>query len=399
MNRYSILKKMSMGVLAAICIIPFAILFLFSVFSENKLSLLQYLTALLQTPAFMKGFWNSVLYTFVIIVFNIPISLLAGYAFAFFRFRGQKVTLWLYIVLMLMPFQAMVVPQYLTLKTMGVLNTPFAVILPNIFFTLGTFLMAQYMQTVDDEVIEAGKIDGLSSLGMFFRLVLPISKNGVYTLVILTFINYWSMVEQPLLFLGNQSQMPLSVLLGGGYGILQHISHAGGVLFAILPILLYLMFYQELVTGIGVSAFAIQAKQKQTKPKLKKKVGKIAVAFICFMYTCTFITIQADHLLVIEVDMARKESRQIASPKGEKVMFPTVFPIECLRYEEGKAYLYSLSQNRTDIKEDTVRKTEVSVVAQDEVYAAVQSSNKIPYDVVRYSTRLLTAGAKVRILE
>ncbi len=120
---------------AIICILPLFMMILYSLknSSGGTWSLLQYARVLLQTPDFFQGFWNSVLYTGVTLAFNIPISLLAAYGFSFFKWNGRKTLFWLYIVLMLLPFQATIVAQYIILKQLKLLGRPMAVILPNIF--------------------------------------------------------------------------------------------------------------------------------------------------------------------------------------------------------------------------------------------------------------------------
>src|SRR5690606_1142775 len=120
------------------------------------------------------GFWNSVIYTFVIIGINIPLSLLAAYGFSRFEFKGKGFLYWLYIVLMLMPFQATMVAQYLTLKALSIIDSPKAVILPNIFSTFGAFLITQYMRGMNKEIYDAGKIDGLSEFKLFLKIVMPL---------------------------------------------------------------------------------------------------------------------------------------------------------------------------------------------------------------------------------
>ena len=91
---------------AILCILPFLIVFIFSLVFDNKIGLLQYVFLLVQNPIFIKGFWNSMLYTGTILVFHIPISIFSAYFFTFFKVKNKTLLYGIYIVLMLMPFQA-----------------------------------------------------------------------------------------------------------------------------------------------------------------------------------------------------------------------------------------------------------------------------------------------------
>ena len=163
-------KRTVSAVIALVCVIPFLLMALESVQSEGNWGLTQYIL-LLQNNRFFHAFWNSVLYTAAILAVNLPLSLLAAYGFSRFVFRGREVLFWIYIVMMLMPFQATVVPQYLTLTLLGIADTPWSVVLPNMFATFGTFLMTQYMRSFDRSLYEAAQLDGMNSFAVFWRCV------------------------------------------------------------------------------------------------------------------------------------------------------------------------------------------------------------------------------------
>lgn len=165
-----IFKNAFIYIFSLICILPMMIMIFYSFKGiDGRFSLVQYGLALFQTEDFFRGFWNSIIYTFVIIGINIPLSLLSAYGFSRFNFKGKGVLYWLYIVLMLMPFQATMVAQHLTLKTLNIIDRPMAVILPNIFSTFGTILMAQYMRGINKEILDAGRIDGFGEFRLFCR--------------------------------------------------------------------------------------------------------------------------------------------------------------------------------------------------------------------------------------
>lgn len=151
---------------------------------------------------------------------------------------------------MLLPFQATVVPQYLTIHSLGLLNHRAGVILPNLFATFGTILMTQYMQGIDSELLDAGKIDGLSGFRLFRKLVVPLCKPAISAYIVLEFIDLWNMIEQPKIFLSNIQLYPLSLRLGNisNEGIL-----AGGIIFSILPLLIFRYFRDDMIEGISLS--------------------------------------------------------------------------------------------------------------------------------------------------
>ncbi len=251
------------GVLAVICLLPFLTLFFRSFMSLEELELgefhlfptkwsfRQYESILLMNKEYFYHFWNSVKYVSMILLFDIPLSMLAGYGFSQYRFRGRNMLFFLYIILMLMPFQATLVPQYLTLKWFNLLNTKYSVILPNIFHAFGVFLMTQYMEGIDKELIEAGRIDGLGDNSCFLKLIVPLCKPAVSALLILSFLDYRAMIEKPVVFLRDPWLTPLSVQLNSisSTGLL-----AGGILFSILPLLIYSYGYQDLIEGIHLSS-------------------------------------------------------------------------------------------------------------------------------------------------
>ena len=211
-------------------------------------TLRQFEEALLKTPQYLIWFWNSFKITFLTLLIAIPVSLMAAYGFSKFKFPFKDLIFFVYIIVMLMPFQATLVPQYITLKSLNLLDSASAVILPNAFSAFGAFLMTQFMKNLDNELIEAAKIDGMNDISVFFRIIVPLSRPAVSALFILLFIESWSMIEQPMIFLTDASKLPLSLYLGN----ISSSLYAGGAIFLILPLLIYLFGYEDLVEGISL---------------------------------------------------------------------------------------------------------------------------------------------------
>ena len=290
-------KRLFLWPVALCCLLPFALMLIGSLRVGGQVSAAQYSAALLQSPRFFRAFWNSVLYTAVILAVNLPISLLAAYGFSRFRFRGREALFWLYIVMMLMPFQATVVPQYLTLKWIGVIRTPWAVVLPNMFATFGTFLMTQYMRGFDGALYEAAQIDNMGGFRMFTRLVLPICRPVISALCVLSFVNYWSLVEQPTVFLERTATQPLSLRLGSPE--FAPFAFAGGVLFSILPLLLYWYSYEDLQAGISLTGGG-KAERGTRRFSLAMRCF---VGFLCAMAAFTFVTQKVAPLMTPSVSV------------------------------------------------------------------------------------------------
>lgn len=248
------------GIMGMSCLFIAAVVFLRSFMNEGELygmfhlfpqkwTLYPYEKILLMDSEFYVYFWNSVKYTAFILLFALPVNLLAGYGFACFKFRGRNALFVLYIVLMLLPFQATLVPQYLTLKTLGLLNTGAAVVLPNVFGAFGTVLMTQYMEGLDRELLDAGRVDGLSGFRLFVRLVVPLCRPAVSAYFVLAFIDSWNMIEQPNIFLRDAELYPLSLRL---FSLQSDGVLAGGIVFAILPLLIFCYRREAMVEGISL---------------------------------------------------------------------------------------------------------------------------------------------------
>lgn len=159
----------------------------------------------------------------------------------------------LVIILMMMPYQVTLVSNYIILDRMGLIGTYAAVILPGIFSPFGTFLMRQVMDGIPKEVTEAARLDGAGQLGVLGKVVLPIAKGGIVSLLILNFIDNWNMVEQPLVFLQEAQKYPLSIFLAESVSESSMEVFACGVLAMLPPVLLFANFRDELISGIELS--------------------------------------------------------------------------------------------------------------------------------------------------
>ncbi len=222
-------------------------------FIPDKVSFGQYFTILFLSPEYLFKFWNSVKYTVPIMLFQVVVACLAAYGFTRFRSKGREVILFTYIILMLMPYQVTLVPNYLVADKLGLLGTSWAIILPGVFSPFCVFLLTKAMRKVPYAVVEAAKIDGCNEFQVFFKIYMPLCKNILYSVLILVFIDYWNMVEQPLIMLKNEELYPLSVFLSKINSGEAGIAFAVAVIYMIPTLLIFLYGEQYLVEGIANS--------------------------------------------------------------------------------------------------------------------------------------------------
>ncbi len=402
-------KNILIYLISIICLLPMIIMILNSFKSyDGGFSLIQYGKVLFQTEDFFRGFWNSIIYTFAIIGINIPISLLSAYGFTRFKFTGKGFLYWLYIVLMLMPFQATLVAQYLTLKALSIIDSPSAVMLPNMFSTFGTFLMVQYMKKMNREIYDAGMIDGLSEFKLFLKIIMPLCRSIIPALVVLLFINYWSMVEQPLVFMKDKYYMPLSVILNST-GEFTEISFAAGTIFSILPLLLYQFSYEDLTQGISLSSGLegngkiVNINNVREKTTQKQKVGKGIIIFMVAMISLTLITQKVSYIMTPEVEVTKTRRGEIAKdPFDEKSQplgsYSIIIPDSAI-YREGEDVIYVITEEKSLRKREQLMKINVKIEATNGYETAI--IGVLPYDseVIKWTTKPLREGMNVRVVE
>lgn len=213
----------------------------------------QYAEVLVHKPVFLHMFWNSVFMVLPIIAFQVLVASLAAYAFAKLKFPGRDKLFLLYLVTMLMPFQVTLVPNYIIVDKLGLMNTTSAIILPGIFSAFGVFMLRQFLMHIPNSYIEAAKIDGASHLRIFYQIIIPLVQPGIAALVVLLFVDNWNMVEQPLIFLEDAFKQPLSLYLSHINEGARGVAFAASVLYMTPMVVLYLYAESYFVQGIQLS--------------------------------------------------------------------------------------------------------------------------------------------------
>ena len=222
--------------------------------SPNMISLGQYEQILIKDNTVLQYFINSVVYAAAILAGQALVLPALAYALSKFRFRGREGIFFLIVMLMLLPFQVTMVPNVLTLRFMGLLNTQWAVILPMWFAPFYVFLLRQYMITLPDELLEASSMDGAGPFRSFLWIVIPVCQPVIGAAAALSFAENWNLVEQPLTYLSRKPElMPLSTVFNQLAGENTGFEFAGAALYILPAMLVYFFFQKDILSGIQLT--------------------------------------------------------------------------------------------------------------------------------------------------
>jgi len=200
---------------------------------------------------------NSVIVAVAVTVGVLFTSSLAGYIFAKFDFWGKEQIFLGILATMMIPFQVIVIPVYILVYQMKMLNTLWALIIPRLVSAYGIFLMRQFMSGIPSALIDAARIDGCSEFGIYARIVLPLSKPALSALGIFTFMASWDDFLWPLLVLDDlpKRTLPLGLaLFRQQFGMMDWNVIMAGTLLSILPVLIVFFAAQKnFIEGIALS--------------------------------------------------------------------------------------------------------------------------------------------------
>jgi multiple sugar transport system permease protein len=202
---------------------------------------------------------NSTLVTGLIVAGQLITSTMSGYAFAMVRFRGNKTLFAIILATMMVPLQTTIIPVYLIIKYLGLVDSRMALVLPAVGGAFGTFLMRQYFLQMPRELGEAARVDGASHFQVFARIYAPMAGAPMATLAVLTFSAYWNEFFRPLIFLQSSSKftLPLGlVTLQGLHGTGSISIVLAGVVIALIPsVLIFIAAQRYFVEGIAAGSF------------------------------------------------------------------------------------------------------------------------------------------------
>ena len=230
-----------------------------SVFMQIKLapsmfSLSQYYNILIEDMTILRYFVNSAMYACAILLGQALIIPAMAYALSRFRFPGRDAIFFVVIMLMLLPFQVTMVPNVLTLRTLGLLDTAWAVILPMTVAPFYVFLLRQYMVSLPGDMLEAAQIDGAGTWRCFIHVVLPVCRPVLGAAVALSFADCWNLVEQPLTYLTTRTDLyPLSVVFNQLTEKSTGVEFAGAALYTLPALCIYLYFQADILEGVQLT--------------------------------------------------------------------------------------------------------------------------------------------------
>lgn len=208
-------------------------------------------------PFLARWTLNSAIVATAVTLTQLFVAALAGYAFAKKEFMGRKFLFWLYVGSMMVPGQVTLIPLYILMSKLGFINTYWGLILPSISAPFGVFLMKQFMQTLPGELIDAGRIDGATEFGIFWRLMVPLAKPALAVLGIFTFVGEWNEFLWPLVITNTSEMRTLQV----GLAMLQEelpmafgLLMAGATYAAVPMTVVFLAFQRYFLKGLTVGA-------------------------------------------------------------------------------------------------------------------------------------------------
>lgn len=200
----------------------------------------------------LNSLFVSVLTTILTILVDTPIA----YAFAKIRFKGRNVLFWIVMAGMMVPFQVLIVPLYLQFNSYGLINSLVAAVLPRVAFPIGIFIMKQFFQDIPDALEEAAFIDGANRWTIFHKIILPLGKASITTVVILSFINAWNDFLWPLIVINDNIKYTITVGVAnfqGTQGTQYSLIMAGAAIASLPQIIFFLIFRKQIIEGIAKS--------------------------------------------------------------------------------------------------------------------------------------------------
>ncbi|THF85316.1 carbohydrate ABC transporter permease [Deinococcus sp. KSM4-11] len=209
---------------------------------------------------FARQYFNSVYIAALVVPLTMGLSALAGYAFVRLRFPGRDAVFILTLVAMMVPSELTAVPQFVAFSRLGITNSHLPVIITQIFSATGAlavFLMRQHFITLPPELDDAGRVDGLGTLGVFRYIMLPLSRPALATVAIFAVLNSWNDYFNPLIYLSRENLLTLPLALqrftdplGGVYW---NLTLAAGVLVALPVLLTFLLAQRQFIESLAAS--------------------------------------------------------------------------------------------------------------------------------------------------
>lgn len=266
---WMVIKYVTLIGFTLMCLYPIFWLFLASFKTNQELyvntwglpeswSLTNYVTAIVE-GRIIEYFGNSVIISVSAVLVTVILSTMASYAITRMHWKLSKLTYNVFLLGMMIPVYAMVIPLFSIFKSLGLLNNHLSVIIPQIAvgFPMSIFIICGFMRAVPLELEEAAIIDGCSIFGCFLKVVLPISKSSIVTVAVVQFINVWNDLLLPRIFLTDSSKMTLPVGLTNFQAMYStdYVSMIAAVIITIIPsIIVYILLHKNIMEGMVAGA-------------------------------------------------------------------------------------------------------------------------------------------------
>ena len=211
----------------------------------------------LAQPNFLRWVINSFVQATSVTFVTVATASMAGYALAKLPFRGAKTLFWLFILSMMLPFEAILVPLFLVVTRLGLVDSYLGLILPLLVTPFAIFLMKQFIQTLPTELLDAARVDGASELRIYWNVVLPLVRPGLAFLGIITFVAQWNSFVWPLVVTRSSEMRTLQVglvLIREQEPLFYGLHMAAAVLAAIPVIVVFFAFQRYFLRGVTVGA-------------------------------------------------------------------------------------------------------------------------------------------------
>jgi multiple sugar transport system permease protein len=215
--------------------------------------------AVIRSPQieFLLFFWNSLKIAVIVTAAQLVTCSMAAFAFARLRFPGRNALFFVFLGTMMVPATVLMIPTFIIIRMLGLLDTHFALIFPALTSAFGVFLLRQQFMTLPEELVEAARMDGAGFFRIFWQIMLPLIGPGLAALGIFTFLGSWNNFMGPLLYLRTWDKFtfPLAIVNLQGYmGTGNRSQVLAGVMISIFPILLFFLLAQRwVIQGIAVT--------------------------------------------------------------------------------------------------------------------------------------------------
>lgn len=302
----------------------------------------------LATPEYLLVFRRTIALCALMVGGQVVLSVLAGLGFAKYDFPGKKLWFFLLLVVMVLPLQVTLVPNFRILGTLNLLDTQWALMLPALFAPLGTFLMTQSFRAVPDEILEAAQLDGASTFTILWRVLVPCGKNGLACVIVLTFLEAWNMVEQPMAYLKDSAQYPLSVSLATTGARDPAVQLACCLLALLPPLLLFLGLHKELVQGIALQ------EDWAGESRHRGFFRALAMALV-ILVECTILSGMISREMAVQVT--------VASPRHDQERAADSLPLDAFRQEEDGTFLYLLEEGTGLLGSTQLRRVSTDILS------------------------------------